>query len=72
MSNMASVCSVLSLVEALCVTWSEFDSGRHLSDDVCAAHELGEHVAVPLDIRIKQIPLWCRGGTAAGAADSSG
>lgn len=73
-SHRSLVCGVLSLVEALCVARNEFDSGRELSDDVCAAHELCEHVAVLGDIRIKQTSLWrgCGGGTAASAASSSG
>lgn len=48
----------LSLLEAFRVTRREFDSSRKLSNDVCVAHQLGEHVAVLHDIRTKQIPLW--------------
>lgn len=68
----SSACGVLSSMEAVCVVCSEFYSSRQLSDDVCVAHQLGEHMAVPADIREKQIPLWRRGGIAASAASSSG
>lgn len=66
--DVSSVCCVRSLLEALCVVLSELDSSRKLSDDVCAAHQLGEHVAVPHDIRIEQIPLRRGGSTAASLA----
>lgn len=57
-SQMSALCSLLSLTETLCVRQSEFDTSRQMSDDVCIAHQLGEHVVVPHDIRTKQIALW--------------
>lgn len=57
-------------MEALCVVRCKLDSGRQLSDDAGVEHELIEHVAVFHDIRIKQIPLCCCGGTTPDAASS--
>lgn len=49
-----------SLTEVLCVIRSEFCRRRQLSDDVCVAHQLGEHMAVRLEFRVKQVPLRCQ------------
>lgn len=52
--------SVLSLTGALCVVRGEPGGGGQLSHDVGAAHQLGEHVAVPHEFRIERVPLCFR------------